>query len=82
METKTVAKVNQVNIQLVTDNKERLVPIKPICEAMGIEFEPQRRKLNEDDFLSSVTTSGVATGSDGKQYEMVCLPLSHKPAIL
>lgn len=75
METKTVAKVNQVNIQLVTDNKERLVPIKPICEAMGIEFEPQRRKLNEDDFLSSVTTSGVATGSDGKQYEMVCLPL-------
>lgn len=75
METKTVAKINQVNIQMVSNTKERLVPIKPICEALGIDVEPQRRKLNEDDFLSSVATSGVATGSDGKQYEMLCLPL-------
>ena len=75
METKTVAKINQVEIQMVSNTKERLVPIKPICEALGIDVEPQRRKLNEDDFLSSVATSGVATGSDGKQYEMLCLPL-------
>jgi hypothetical protein len=74
METKTVARINQVSIQLVIDNKERLVPIKPICEAMGVDEDAQRRKLQEDEFLSSVTVLSKATGSDGKQYEMVCLP--------
>jgi hypothetical protein len=75
METKTVAKVNQVSIQLVLDNKEKLVPIKPICLALGIDEDAQRRKLLEDVFLNSVTVLSTATGSDGKQYEMVCLPL-------
>ncbi len=74
METKTVAKVNQVNIQMVTDNKERLVPIKPICEAMGIDPKVQRTKIQEDEFLSSVGVLSTSTGSDGKQYEMMCLP--------
>ena len=75
METKTVAKINQVSIQLVTDNKERLVPIKPICDAMGIDPKVQRTKIQEDEFLSSVGVLSTSTGSDGKQYEMVCLPL-------
>lgn len=74
MNTKTVAKVNHVSIQLVSDNKEKLVPIKPICEALGIDEDAQRRKLNEDEFLNSVTVLSTATGSDGKQYGMVCLP--------
>lgn len=75
METKTVAKVNQVSIQLVSDSKEKLVPIKPICEAMGIDPKVQRTKIQEDDFLSSVGVLSTSTGSDGKQYEMMCLPL-------
>ena len=74
MNTKTVAKVNHVSIQLVSDNKEKLVPIKPICEALGIDEDAQRRKLQEDEFLNSVTVLSTATGSDGKQYGMVCLP--------
>lgn len=75
METKTVVKINQVEIQMVSNTKEKLVPIKPICEALGIDEDAQRRKLNEDDFLNSVTVLSLATGSDGKRYEMVCLPL-------
>lgn len=75
METKTVAKVNQVSIQLVLDSKEKLVPIKPICEAIGVDYPTQFSKLKEDDFLSSVVGLSPTTGSDGKQYEMVCLPL-------
>lgn len=71
METKKIFTINNVDI-VVTD--EGLVPIKPICEALGIDVEPQRRKLKEDEDLDSVTTMKVATGADGKQYEMVCLP--------
>jgi len=73
METKIlkVATVNQVAIVMTGDE---LIPIKPICEALGIAYEPQFTKLKDDDFLSSVVTLSVTTGADGKQYEMVCLP--------
>ena len=71
METKKIFTINNVDIVVTNDG---LVPIKPICEALGIDVEPQRRKLKEDEDLDSVTTIKVATGADGKQYEMVCLP--------
>jgi hypothetical protein len=74
MNTKTLATVNQVSIMLMSENNQKLVPIKPICEALGIDEDAQRRKLKDDDFLNSVTVLSTATGADGKQYEMVCLP--------
>lgn len=74
MDTNVLAKINNVEIQVVNDNVQRLIPIKPICEALGIAYEPQFTKLKDDNFLSSVITLSVTTGSDGKQYEMVCLP--------
>jgi hypothetical protein len=74
MSTKVLARVNGIAIQAIEDQKEKLIPIRPICEALGIDESAQRRKLQEDDFLSSVTVLSTATGSDGKQYEMVCLP--------
>ena len=75
MNTKTLARVNNVSIVLTSDeNNRKLIPIRPICDALGIDEDVQNRKLKEDDFLSSVATLSVATGADGKQYEMVCLP--------
>lgn len=74
MKTNVLAKINDVEIQVVENNSERLVPVKPICEALGIAYEPQFTKLKEDEFLSSVITLSITTGSDGKQYEMSCLP--------
>jgi len=75
MVTKTLARVNNVSIMLTSDeNNRKLIPIRPICEALGIDEDVQNRKLKEDDFLNSVATLSVATGSDGKKYEMVCLP--------
>jgi hypothetical protein len=77
METKTIARINETTIQVVNDNGTQLIPVKPICEALGIAYEPQFTKLKDDDFLSSVTTIAYATGSDGKTYEMVCIPLKY-----
>lgn len=77
METKTIARVNEVTIQVISDNGSKLVPIKPICEALGIDYPTQFNKLKEDDFLSSVIGLSPTTGSDGKTYEMVCIPLKY-----
>jgi len=76
METKIlkVATVNQVVI-VINDDENQLVPIKPICEALGIDAKAQRDRINRDEILSSVGVMTTSTGSDGKQYEMVNLPL-------
>lgn len=73
MNEKTIARINDVAIVMIED-KEKLVPIKPICEALGIQYPTQYAKLKEDDFLNSVIALSATSGSDGKQYEMVCLP--------
>ena len=77
-ETKTavVAKINNIEI-VVIKNGDDMVPIKPICEALGIDSDSQRKKLNDDPILSSVTVLNTATGSDGKKYEMVTIPFKY-----
>jgi len=72
-ETRTVAVINKSRI-LVIENGEKLVPIKPICEALGVDVDSQRKKINDDEILGSVTVLSTATGADGKQYEMFCIP--------
>ena len=74
MVTKAIARVNNVTI-LAGNDAEKLVPIKPICEALGIDRKAQQDKIREDEFLSSVGVLSTLTGADGKQYEMFCLPL-------
>jgi len=77
MNAKTLVKINDVPIQVVDDNGRKLVPVKPICEAIGVDFKSQYQKLENDEFLSSVVVLSTTTGSDGKQYEMVCLPYEY-----
>lgn len=68
-----IAKVNDVAIVVL--QKEKLVPIKPICEALGVDYSTQLQKVKEDDILVSVMGLSPTTGSDGKTYQMQCLPL-------
>ena len=76
METKTIAKVNNQSILVIEELfKEKLIPIRPICDALGVDFEGQRQRISRDEILNSVAFMTKATGADGKQYEMVCLPL-------
>jgi len=71
--TTTLARVNKVNILLI-ENGDKYVPVKPICDALGIAHQAQIEKIKNDEILSSVVTLRVTTGADKKQYEMVCIP--------
>lgn len=64
METKIIARVNNVDILSTSD--EQLVAIKPICEAIGIDWEGQRQRIERDEILSSVACMIKATGRMGK----------------
>lgn len=50
-----ISKINGVDIVTVERAGEIFVPIKPICEAIGIDVDAQRNKLNSDQFFNSTT---------------------------
>lgn len=53
------------------------VPLRPLCEALGLDPDSQRRKLDQAEW--AVTVMMTATGSDGKKYQMVALDADHVP---
>jgi len=75
-ESYMIAIVNGQAISVCND-EQQLVPIRPICDALGVYFETQYNKIKDDEFLSSVIALRAITGADGKVYEMVCLPLKY-----
>jgi hypothetical protein len=74
--TTTIAQINDVNIIMI-ENDEQLIPIKPICELLRIADASQRTKIENDDILGSVGMLSISTGSDGKEYEMFCIPFMY-----
>lgn len=65
---------------LVDHDGQPFVAMKPIVENMGLDWKAQQVKLA--DKFGSVRVIITSTGVDGKQYEMVCLPLRKIPAFL
>lgn len=53
------------------------VALKPVCTAIGIDWEGQHKRLSGHPILSSVISVTEMTGGDGKTYKMTCLPLKH-----
>lgn len=76
METKVVTRINGVEI-LASVVSDGLVPVRPICEVFGINYASQFTKIKEHSIYGSVVVLSTTTGSDGKQYEMVCLPIEY-----
>jgi len=75
MDTKVLVRVN--NVDIVSTSDEQLIAIKPICEALGIDRKSQQVKINEHPILSSARVVTTLTASDGKRYEMFCLPIEY-----
>lgn len=77
MSRQKITTVNGVEIYAEKTDSGIFIPIKPICEAIGIDAKDQRDKIQCDEILSSVGVLSTSTGADGKQYEMYCLPLEY-----
>jgi hypothetical protein len=52
---------------------DALVAVRPIVEAIGLDLTTQMKKLAADESFSH--RHMPTTGSDGKQYEMLCIPV-------
>lgn len=68
--------------------QEIFVPIRPICEYLGVDWSAQYRRINRDAVLAesvqgvAVTTTPSADGRGGGLQEMLCLPLKFLPGWL
>lgn len=72
-----------------TDNRQEIfVPIRPICDYLGVDWSAQYRRINRDPVLSesvqgvAVTTTPSADGRGGGIQEMLSLPLKFLPGWL
>lgn len=79
METKnessmSIANVNGRKIEILNEPDGKFVPIKPICEALGINYVTQLEKIKEDEILGATIPLRGTVGADGKQREMACIP--------
>ena len=73
------------NIQMINFNNQKLltvekdgikyVAVKPICENLGLAWSSQRTKIVENHVLNESMTIINTVAEDGKNREMVCLPI-------
>ena len=65
------------------ENGEVYVPIRPVCELVGIDWSAQRKRIAGDLLLSdmaqgvAVTTTPSTDGRGGGEQQMLALPLSY-----
>jgi len=76
-------------VQVTVNEQEQIyVPVRPICEYLGLDWSAQYRRINRDPVLSDViqgvaiTTTPSSDGRGGGLQEMSCLPLKFLPGWL
>ncbi|MDX1613626.1 MAG: phage antirepressor N-terminal domain-containing protein [Candidatus Promineifilaceae bacterium] len=70
-------KITVVLARLAEQN-EVFVPIRPICDLLGVAWSAQRRRINRDPILSEMVTSVTVTVTEaGQRGDMLCLPLDY-----
>lgn len=62
---------------MASNDPNQLVPIKPICDALGIDAKAQRNRIDRDEILSSTGVIMTSVAADGKEREMYCIPIRY-----
>jgi len=69
--------VNEKEISIESHNNEKFVAIKPICEAIGVDYDNQIEKINNDEILSQLTPLKGVVAADGKTRKMRVISLRY-----
>lgn len=78
---------NQISTQTISFNNQSLITVeqngnyyvamKPICENIGIDWRAQRQRIVRDEVLCSTVVIITTVAEDGKNREMLCLPIQY-----
>lgn len=72
-----VAKINNQSIVILNVNGEKRIAIRPICDALGVDFSSQLKSLKSDKILNSTMVINTTVGGDGNDREMVTIPIKY-----
>ncbi|MCB0020126.1 MAG: hypothetical protein KDE09_20185 [Anaerolineales bacterium] len=71
---------DEIKLVIVHEKNEQkaYVPVRPICEFLGVAWSPQLRRINRDPILSDVASSVTVTVTEtGQRGQMLCLPIDY-----
>ena len=71
---------DQIKLVIVQQGNQQqaFVPVRPICEFLGVTWSPQLRRINRDPILAEVATSVTVTVTEsGQRGQMLCLPIDY-----
>ena len=60
-----------------TSDNTIFIPLRPLCERLGVAWAAQRRRINRDPVLSKMMQGVTVTVTPGGKQEMLCLPLDY-----
>jgi hypothetical protein len=81
VEQKSVSFYNDEIVAIRVANGAIYVPIRPICDNLGVTLAGQRERINRDPVLAGESTS-VSVTLTQQAREMICLPLKYIPGWL
>jgi hypothetical protein len=67
-------KFNGRSIYMLAVDGTWWIAIKPICEALGVDFKAKHKILKKDEILNQLSSIQTIVGADGKPHPMSCLP--------
>lgn len=70
-----------IPVAQMADN-EVYVPLRPLTDFLGLDASGQRQRVQRDRVLSLRIKTVAFTGADGREREMLCLPLDALPGWL
>ncbi|RTL04783.1 hypothetical protein EKK58_09695 [Candidatus Dependentiae bacterium] len=65
---------NGKKISILNQDGVWWVALKPICEALNVDFEAQRKNIQDDNILAQLPSIQTVVASDLKARKMLCLP--------
>jgi hypothetical protein len=68
--------IQGVVISTTPYSRDVYVPVRPICDYLGVNWSSQRQRINRDLVLKEAITS-VYVGTSGGPQDMLCLPLDY-----
>lgn len=65
-----------VSVQ-IKNRTEVFVPVRPICDFLGVAWSPQLRRINRDPVLAAEAKGVTLMVTPGGRQEMICLPIDY-----
>ncbi|GAB3960187.1 hypothetical protein GCM10028805_57500 [Spirosoma harenae] len=72
-----IIKFHEVELLGEQENEQVWIPIKPICDGVGVDSQTQYKQIKKHPILSRVYSLRYVHDASNRQQEMFCLPIDY-----